>query len=71
MEKKMRNRYAWTVKVGDKGQIVIPKEARDVFDIEEGDTILILGDNKQGMAIPTKARTEKIISRIFGKDDEK
>lgn len=71
MEKKMRNRYAWTVKVGDKGQIVIPKEARDVFDIEEGDTILILGDNKQGMAIPTKARTEKIISRIFWKDDEK
>ena len=40
-----------TVKVGEKGQIVIPKEARDIFDIKTGDTLLVLGDEKQGIAI--------------------
>lgn len=40
-----------TVKVGEKGQIVIPKEAREVFDIKPGDTLLLLGDEKQGIAI--------------------
>ena len=36
-------KYAWTVTVGTKGQIVLPKEARDVFDIKPGDTLIILG----------------------------
>jgi len=40
-----------TVKVGEKGQIVIPKEARDVFEIKPGDTLLVLGDREQGIAI--------------------
>lgn len=40
-----------TVKVGEKGQIVIPKEARKIFDIKPGDTLLILGDEEQGIAI--------------------
>lgn len=40
-----------TVKVGEKGQIVIPKEARDVFGIKPGDTLLLLGDEDQGIAI--------------------
>lgn len=40
-----------TVKVGEKGQIVIPKEARDIFNIKPGDTLLLLGDEKQGIAI--------------------
>lgn len=40
-----------TVKVGEKGQIVIPKEARDIFNIKPGDTLLILGDEAQGIAI--------------------
>ena len=34
-------KYAWTVTVGTKGQIVLPKEARDVFDIKPGDTLRI------------------------------
>lgn len=38
------------VKVGDKGQIVIPKEARKVYDIKPGDALLLLGD-KNGMAL--------------------
>ena len=44
-------RYAWTAKVGEKGQIVIPKEAREVFGIKPGDTLLLLGDVRQGIAI--------------------
>ncbi|MGQ9498568.1 MAG: AbrB/MazE/SpoVT family DNA-binding domain-containing protein [Desulfotomaculales bacterium] len=41
-----------TVRVGERGQIVIPKEARDKFNIRQGDTLLILGDEqKQGIAI--------------------
>ncbi|KAF0821261.1 AbrB/MazE/SpoVT family DNA-binding domain-containing protein [Cytobacillus firmus] len=40
-----------TVKVGTKGQIVIPKEARDVFNIKPGDSLLMLGDEQQGIAL--------------------
>lgn len=36
------------VKVGEKGQIVIPKEAREIFDIKPGDSLLVLGDEEQG-----------------------
>ena len=39
------------VKVGDKGQIVIPSKARKVFDINPGDNLLVLGDEGQGIAI--------------------
>lgn len=40
-----------TVKVGEKGQIVIPKEARDVFGISAGDTLLVLGDDNNGIIV--------------------
>lgn len=40
-----------TVTVGDRGQIVIPKKARDIFDIKPGDSLMILGDEEQGLAI--------------------
>ena len=39
------------VKVGDKGQIVIPAKARKVFDIKPGDSLIVLGDDEQGIAI--------------------
>lgn len=48
---KPEGRYAWTAKVGERGQIVIPKEAREVFDIHPGETLLLLGDIQQGIAI--------------------
>ena len=37
-----------TVKVGERGQIVIPREARDKFNIKAGDTLIVLGDEKWG-----------------------
>ena len=39
------------VKVGDKGQIVIPVKARQIFDINPGDSIIVLGDEEQGIAL--------------------
>lgn len=39
------------VKVGDKGQIVIPAKARKIFDIQPGDNLIVLGDEGQGIAI--------------------
>lgn len=44
-------KFASTVKVGEKGQIVIPKAARDLFGIKPGDTLLLLADIDQGIAI--------------------
>jgi AbrB family looped-hinge helix DNA binding protein len=40
-----------TVKIGEKGQIVIPKNMRDMFDIKAGDTLLLLADRERGIAI--------------------
>lgn len=60
-------RYAWTVTVGSKGQIVLPKEAREVFDIQPGDTLIILGNREQGMAIPPKNQFSDFFGRILGK----
>lgn len=47
----MPEKYIWTAKVSEKGQIVIPKEARDVFNINVGDTLLLLGDTDRGLAV--------------------
>ena len=46
-----KEKYMWTARVGDKGQIVIPKEARDVFNINTGDSLILFGDVKRGIAI--------------------
>jgi AbrB family looped-hinge helix DNA binding protein len=40
-----------TAKVGDRGQIVIPKEAREMFNIQPGDTLLILGETDAGLIV--------------------
>ena len=61
-----QGKYAWTVTVGTKGQIVIPKEAREVFGIKPGDTLLVLGDVERGIAIPPKAAFDTLQRQIFG-----
>lgn len=58
-------KYAWTVTVGEKGQIVIPKQARDIFNIKSGDTLILLGDEEKGIAIPPKNMFSKLASAIF------
>ena len=46
-----QDKFMSTVKVGDKGQIVIPAKARKIFDINPGDNLLVLGDEGQGLAL--------------------
>ena len=61
-----QGKYAWTATVGEKGQIVIPKQARALFDIHPGDTLILLGDEQLGIAIPPKSEFELFGERIFG-----
>ena len=63
-------RYAWMVKVGEKGQFVIPKEARELFDLQPGDEILVLGDKERGIAILPKAKQQNYIKQIFSEIEE-
>ena len=51
MSKQLPNKFIVSVKVGPKGQITIPKEAREMFDIKEGETLMVLGDKDRGIAI--------------------
>ncbi len=65
-----RGHYAWTATVGEKGQIVIPKQARELFDIRPGDTLLLLGDEKRGIAIPPKGTFTHIMEAVFSAPDD-
>jgi len=60
-----KGKHAWMVKIGEKGQFVIPKEARDLFDLQPGSTILVLGDDERGIAILPREKQSEFISRIF------
>lgn len=62
-------KYAWMVKIGEKGQFVIPKEARDLFDLQPGSTILVLGDAKRGLAVLPRDQQSAFIARIFDQMD--
>ena len=63
-------KYAWMVKIGEKGQFVIPKEARDLFDLQPGNEILVLGDESRGLAILPKEMQKEYIARIFSEIEE-
>ena len=53
------------VKVGEKGQIVIPRDARKIYDIKPGDALLILGDQK-GMALLKTEIFQNAIDQMMG-----
>ena len=55
------------VKVGDRGQIVIPKDAREIYGIKAGDSLLVLGD-KKGMAILKTEVFQDKINEVLGED---
>ena len=67
MSKAMKkdDKFMGVVKVGPKGQIVIPKDIRDMFSIETGDNLLILADKKRGIAIERTGVFNKIADAIF------
>ncbi|MBQ4312442.1 MAG: AbrB/MazE/SpoVT family DNA-binding domain-containing protein [Oscillospiraceae bacterium] len=68
-KKTPKGKYVWTTTVGEKGQIVIPKQARDLFGIKPGDTLVLLGDEKRGIAIPPHGTFVHLIESAFGTDD--
>lgn len=65
MEEKDGKYLFGIVKVGDKGQIVIPKEARKIYDVKPGDTLMLLGDQK-GMALLKTEIFQAIIDQAMG-----
>lgn len=62
-------KYAWIVKIGQRGQFVIPKQAREMFDLQPGSEILVLGDAERGLAIMTRAQQEEFLARVFSQMD--
>ena len=57
-------------KVGQKGQIVIPKEAREVFNISPGDTLAVLGDINQGIGIVKVSDYEAFRKMLLGGEEK-
>jgi AbrB family looped-hinge helix DNA binding protein len=55
------------VKVGDRGQIVIPKDARELYGIKAGDSLLVLGD-KKGMALLKTEIFQDKINEVLNED---
>lgn len=58
-------RVIGTAKVGDRGQIVIPKEARELFGIKPGDTLLILGEEETGLIISRPEVLSSLANQIL------
>lgn len=54
-----------TAKVGDRGQIVIPKEVREMFNIKPGDTLLLLGDTETGLVVTRPEVLSDIADQVF------
>ncbi len=54
-----------SVKIGPKGQIVIPKEARDMFGLQPGDTLVLLADKKKGIALQTADKLNPLLRTAF------
>ena len=63
--KSKQQRVFGTAKVGDRGQIVIPKEARELFGIKPGDTLLILGESETGLIVSRPEVLNKLANEIL------
>ena len=67
--KQPKGKYAGIARVGEKGQIVIPKGVRDLFDIKPGDTLLVLADVQQGIVITKDDVLFQQFNAILGAED--
>lgn len=62
---KQERYYMSSVRLGPKGQIVIPKEARDMFGLRPGDTLVLLADKKKGLALQTAEKLNPMLRKVF------
>ena len=60
-----KEKFVGVCKVGEKGQIVIPKEARDMFGIKSGDYVLVLCDKNRGMAVVKPDSFDDLADKVF------
>lgn len=65
MDKKKDRYFMASVKLGPKGQIVIPKEVREMFGVEPGDTMVLLADRKKGVALQTVDKLDPMLRKAF------
>ncbi|MBR0372856.1 AbrB/MazE/SpoVT family DNA-binding domain-containing protein [Candidatus Saccharibacteria bacterium] len=65
----MKDKFVGIAKVGEKGQIVIPKEAREMFDIKSGDSIIVLCDKQKGIALLKADVIEDLSDKVFPKEE--
>ena len=63
-----KNKYVGVCKVGEKGQIVIPKEIRNMFDINSGDSVIVLCDKERGIALLKADVIENLTDTVLGKE---
>lgn len=68
--KQNSKRVFGTARVGDRGQIVIPKEARELFNIRPGDTLLILGEPDTGLIVSRPEVLNNLANEILNKVKE-
>ncbi len=71
MKNLKEDRFIVSVKVGPKGQITIPVEARKMFDIKEGDTLMVMGDKKRGIALVKDNAFYSIMKGVIPFDSNK
>lgn len=64
----VKDKYVGICKVGEKGQIVIPKEIRKMFDINAGDSIIVLSDKEKGIALVKADVIESLTDKVLNKE---
>ncbi len=65
------DRFIVSVKVGPKGQITIPNAARQMFNIKEGDTLMVMGDRQKGLALVKDDAFYALMGGVFADDGDK
>lgn len=63
-------KFLATVKIGPKGQIVIPKEVREMFSLEPGDSLVLMADKEQGIALQPYSYLEAFWNAVNGKESK-